>query len=67
MTALLQCQEEAARFASGDSQVDELRHVAVRAAVRRLVLGDRTAALQEMYAGMAAQAPLTFKAPAVTG
>lgn len=66
MTALLQCQAEVARFASGESRVDELRRTTTRAAVRRLVAGDRAGALREMYDGMAAQAPLTFKAPAVT-
>jgi len=65
MTAPLQCQEEAGRFASGESRVDELRRTTTRAAVRRLVVGDRAGALREMYAGMAAQAPLTFKVPVV--
>lgn len=63
MTAPLRCQEDAARFASGETRVDELRHAAVRAAVRRLVLGDRTGALEEMYAGLSAQAPLSFRPP----
>lgn len=65
MSAQLQCQVEAARFASGDQLVDEIRTATVHAAVRRLVLGDRAGALQEMYDGLARQAPLSFKAPVV--
>lgn len=60
---MMQCQREAARFAAGPARVDELRHLAVKAAVRRLRAGNREAALDEMYAGLARQAPLTFKPP----
>lgn len=63
MTAALQCQREAARFASTPATVDDLRARAVRSALRRLRDGDRDGALAAMYDGLAAQAPLTFKRP----
>lgn len=63
---MMQCQREAARFAAGPTRVDELRRLAIKAAVRRLRAGDRDGALREMYDGLARQAPLTFKPPAAT-
>lgn len=66
MTAPMQCQAAAARFASGDDVVDVIRYTTVHAAIRRLVSGDRAGALQEMYDGLALQAPLSFKAPVVS-
>ena len=62
-TQLLQAQREAARFASNATTVQDLRHHTVRAAITQLRRGDQNAALRAMYAGLAAQAPLTFKAP----
>lgn len=63
---MMQCQREAARFASRETTVDELRQIAIRAAIRRLRdHGDRDGALREMYEGLANQAPLTFKPPPV--
>ncbi|NUO57273.1 MAG: hypothetical protein HOV78_11445 [Hamadaea sp.] len=66
MTAPLQCQVEAARFASSSTTVDAVRHRTVREAVRQLRAGDRAAALQAMYAGLKLQAPLSFRLPTVT-
>lgn len=63
---MMQCQREAARFAAGPTRVDELRRLAVKAAVRKLRDGDRAGAVAEMYAGLANQAPLTFKPPTGT-
>lgn len=59
----LQCQQEAARFASTTTTLDRLRSDTVRAALDHILHGDRAAALRTMYTGLAAQAPLTFKAP----
>lgn len=63
MSAALQCQVEAARFASTTATVDELRGKTVRAALGHLRAGDPAAALAAMYAGLALQAPLSFKPP----
>ena len=62
MTAL-QAQTEARRFATTD--VGTHGEHAVKEAIRALVRGDRAAALAVMYAGLAAQAPLTFRVPGV--
>lgn len=66
MSAPLQCQVEAARFASTAETVDELGAKARRKAIERLRDGDGAGALAEMYAGLKAQAPLSFTPPAVT-
>lgn len=62
-TQPLQAQREAARFASTAATIDDLRHRTVRVTIPLLGRGDRATALQAMYAGLALQAPLTFKAP----
>lgn len=66
-TRPMQCQREAARFASRPDKVDEIRRTTNRTAIVRLREdGDFAGALQVMYDGLASQAPLTFKPPAVT-
>ena len=64
-TPALQCQVEAARFASTADVIDEIRATTARTAIRLLRAGDRPGALAAMYEGLAAQAPLTFKPPTV--
>lgn len=59
----LQCQVEAARFATRRDRIDEVRATAIRVAVAHLVAGRRAAALDEMLDGLALQAPLTFRRP----
>lgn len=66
MSAPLQCQAEAARFASRTTGVDAVRQRAVREALRQLRAGDPDTALQVMYAALKLQAPLSFIPPAVT-
>lgn len=66
MNSVLQCQREAARFASGPDRVEELTRIGRQAAIRHLLAGDRPAALQAMYDGQKAACPLTFTPPAVT-
>lgn len=63
---MLQCQREAARFALGAPRVEEIGVRTRREAIRRLRSGDFAGALEVMYAGLAEQAPLSFKPPAVT-
>lgn len=63
--APLQCQTEAARFASTSDHLAELhrqlRRRAVVDAIRLLVAGDRAAALAVMDDALRAQAPLTYR------
>lgn len=66
MSPALQCQQEAARFASTPATVDELRRKGIRAALASLRAGDRAAALEAMFDTLSAQAPLSFTRPAVT-
>ncbi len=57
---MMQCQREAARFASTVERVDEIRRLAIRTAMDHINAGEPAAALQAMHDGQKAQCPLTF-------
>jgi hypothetical protein len=57
MTALLQCQEDANRFASTADQTEAYeRHLGVRASVALLIFGDRSAAYDVLARSVERQA-----------
>lgn len=64
--APLQCQREAARFATRDLPVDEVRRRTNAEALELIVAGDREGALEVMFAGLKRQCPLTFNPKELT-